>query len=84
MALVLGVETSCDETAAAVVDDSFSVRSSVVESSIDQHRAFGGVVPELAPTSRRSDRSFDVRSRTRASIRVPPHSTASPSRPVPA
>jgi N6-L-threonylcarbamoyladenine synthase len=48
MALVLGIETSCDETAAAVVDDSFSVRSSIVESSIDQHRAFGGVVPELA------------------------------------
>jgi N6-L-threonylcarbamoyladenine synthase len=48
MALVLGIETSCDETAAAVVDDSFSVRSSVIESSIDQHRAFGGVVPELA------------------------------------
>jgi N6-L-threonylcarbamoyladenine synthase len=48
MALVLGIETSCDETAAAVVDDRFHVISSVVESSIDQHRAFGGVVPELA------------------------------------
>jgi N6-L-threonylcarbamoyladenine synthase len=48
MALVLGIETSCDETAAAVVDDRFHVLSSVVESSIDQHRAFGGVVPELA------------------------------------
>jgi N6-L-threonylcarbamoyladenine synthase len=48
MALVLGIETSCDETAAAVVDEVFSVRSSVVESSVDQHRAFGGVVPELA------------------------------------
>ena len=48
MALVLGIETSCDETAAAVVDDTFAVRSSVVESSIDEHRAFGGVVPELA------------------------------------
>lgn len=46
--LVLGIETSCDETAAAVVDEEFSIRSSVVESSIDQHRAFGGVVPELA------------------------------------
>jgi N6-L-threonylcarbamoyladenine synthase len=46
--LVLGIETSCDETAAAVVDEEFRVRSSVVESSIDQHRAFGGVVPELA------------------------------------
>ncbi len=48
MALVLGIETSCDETAAAVVDEHFHVHSSVVESSIDQHRAFGGVVPELA------------------------------------
>jgi N6-L-threonylcarbamoyladenine synthase len=48
MALVLGIETSCDETAAAVVDQEFTVRSSVIESSIDQHRAFGGVVPELA------------------------------------
>ncbi|HEV3267594.1 MAG TPA: tRNA (adenosine(37)-N6)-threonylcarbamoyltransferase complex transferase subunit TsaD [Acidimicrobiales bacterium] len=48
MALVLGIETSCDETAAAVVDQEFTVHSSVIESSIDQHRAFGGVVPELA------------------------------------
>jgi len=48
VALVLGIETSCDETAAAVVDEHFHVHSSVVESSIDQHRAFGGVVPELA------------------------------------
>lgn len=48
VALVLGIETSCDETAAAVVDDRFHVLSSVIESSIDQHRAFGGVVPELA------------------------------------
>ncbi len=48
MPLVLGIETSCDETAAAVVDGDFHVISSVVESSIDQHRAFGGVVPELA------------------------------------
>jgi len=46
--LVLGIETSCDETAAAVVDKNFHVLSSVVESSIDQHRAYGGVVPELA------------------------------------
>lgn len=45
---VLGIETSCDETAASVVDDALHVHSSVVESSIDQHRAFGGVVPELA------------------------------------
>src|SRR5580658_2628084 len=48
MGLVLGIETSCDETAAALVDERFHVHSSVIESSIDQHRAFGGVVPELA------------------------------------
>jgi len=48
VALVLGIETSCDETAASVVDSNFHVISSVIESSIDQHRAFGGVVPELA------------------------------------
>jgi len=48
MTVVLGIETSCDETAAAVVDEKFHVHSTVIESSIDQHRAFGGVVPELA------------------------------------
>ena len=48
MALALAIETSCDDTAAAVVDSALHVHSSVIESSIDQHRAFGGVVPELA------------------------------------
>ena len=46
--LALAIETSCDDTAAAVVDSDLHVHSSVIESSIDQHRAFGGVVPELA------------------------------------
>ena len=46
--LLLAIETSCDETAAAVVDDALVVRSSVVASQIDLHAAFGGVVPELA------------------------------------
>ena len=45
---LLAIETSCDETAAAVVDDALAVRSSVVASQIDLHAAFGGVVPELA------------------------------------
>ncbi|HEY5096959.1 MAG TPA: tRNA (adenosine(37)-N6)-threonylcarbamoyltransferase complex transferase subunit TsaD [Acidimicrobiales bacterium] len=45
---VLGIETSCDETAAAVVDDGRSIVSSVVSSQIDLHAAYGGVVPELA------------------------------------
>jgi N6-L-threonylcarbamoyladenine synthase len=45
---ILGIETSCDETAAAVVDDRSRVRSSVVASQVEIHRAYGGVVPELA------------------------------------
>jgi N6-L-threonylcarbamoyladenine synthase len=46
--LVLGIETSCDETAAAVVAEGTTVLSSVVSSQIDLHARFGGVVPELA------------------------------------
>ncbi|HEY2214902.1 MAG TPA: tRNA (adenosine(37)-N6)-threonylcarbamoyltransferase complex transferase subunit TsaD [Acidimicrobiales bacterium] len=46
--VLLAIETSCDETAAAVVSDDFELRSSVVASQIDLHAEFGGVVPELA------------------------------------
>ncbi|HEY8080931.1 MAG TPA: tRNA (adenosine(37)-N6)-threonylcarbamoyltransferase complex transferase subunit TsaD [Acidimicrobiales bacterium] len=46
--VILGIETSCDETAAAVVTEDLTVRSSVVVSSIALHERFGGVVPELA------------------------------------
>jgi N6-L-threonylcarbamoyladenine synthase len=45
---ILGIETSCDETAAAIVDDGRFVRSSVVSSQVDLHARFGGVVPEIA------------------------------------
>lgn len=45
---VLGIESSCDETAIAVVVDGVTVRSSVVASQIDLHKIFGGVVPEVA------------------------------------
>ena len=45
---ILGIETSCDETAAAVVADGKHVLSSVVSSQVDLHAAFGGVVPEIA------------------------------------
>lgn len=45
---ILAIETSCDETAAAVVEDGRWVRSSVVASQIALHQAYGGVVPELA------------------------------------
>jgi len=47
-ALVLGIETSCDDTAAAVVDRGVEVLSSVVSSQVDVHATYGGVVPELA------------------------------------
>jgi N6-L-threonylcarbamoyladenine synthase len=46
--LILGIESSCDETAAAVVEDGRRVLSSVVASQVDVHHRFGGVVPELA------------------------------------
>jgi len=46
--LTLGIETSCDETAAAVVADGRAVCSNIISSQIDIHRVFGGVVPEIA------------------------------------
>lgn len=47
-ALILGIESSCDETAAAVVEDGRRIRSSIVASQLDTHGKYGGVVPELA------------------------------------
>ena len=49
--LVLGIESSCDETAAAVVRAGFEVRSSVVHSQASEHARWGGVVPEIAGRS---------------------------------
>ncbi|MBR6412017.1 MAG: tRNA (adenosine(37)-N6)-threonylcarbamoyltransferase complex transferase subunit TsaD [Alphaproteobacteria bacterium] len=46
--IVLGIESSCDETACAVVNDKREILSSVVWSQYDEHRRFGGVVPEIA------------------------------------
>jgi N6-L-threonylcarbamoyladenine synthase len=46
--LVLGIETSCDETAAALVDEGVTVRANVIGSQVERHRPFGGVVPEIA------------------------------------
>jgi len=48
MSLVLAIETSCDETAAAVVEDGHRIRSNVVASQIELHRPYGGVFPEIA------------------------------------
>jgi len=46
--LILGIETSCDETAAAVVMDGVTVLSNAIASQISTHRIYGGVVPEIA------------------------------------
>jgi N6-L-threonylcarbamoyladenine synthase len=47
-ALILGIETSCDETAAALVTDEGVIRSSIVSSQAELHARYGGVVPEVA------------------------------------
>jgi N6-L-threonylcarbamoyladenine synthase len=46
--IALGIETSCDETAVAVVRDGFLIRSNLIASQVDLHQRFGGVVPEVA------------------------------------
>ena len=48
MHLILGIESSCDETAAAVLEDGRRLRSTVVASQVDVHAPYGGIVPELA------------------------------------
>jgi len=48
---ILGIETSCDETAAAVVEDGYKLLSNVVASSMDLHAHYGGVIPEIAARS---------------------------------
>ena len=45
---ILGLESSCDETAAAVVEDGRTLLSSVVASQVEIHKLYGGVVPEIA------------------------------------
>lgn len=46
--IVLGIESSCDETAAALVEDGRKILSSVVASQVEEHKIYGGVVPEIA------------------------------------
>ncbi len=48
MTLILAIETSCDETAAAVIEDGHRIRSNIVASQIELHRPYGGVFPEIA------------------------------------
>ncbi len=51
MTIILGIESSCDETAASIVRDGVQVLSNKVHSQVDMHATFGGVVPELASRS---------------------------------
>ena len=48
MTMILGIETSCDETAAAVVADGRAAHSNVIASQVELHRRYGGVFPEVA------------------------------------
>ena len=45
---ILGIESSCDETAAAVVENGRIVKSNIVATSLEEHKLYGGVVPEIA------------------------------------
>src|SRR5436305_14642783 len=46
--MILGIETSCDETSVAVLDADGTVRVNLIASQIERHQPFGGVVPEIA------------------------------------
>lgn len=46
--LILGIDTSCDDTSLAILDDNKNIRAHVVSSQVDLHKVFGGVVPEIA------------------------------------
>ena len=48
MTKILAIESSCDETAAAVIEDGKKILSNVVATQIDVHKKFGGVIPEVA------------------------------------
>ena len=56
---ILAIESSCDETAAAVVEDGKKILSNIVASQIEEHKKFGGVVPELA-SRRHCENILDV------------------------
>ena len=73
--VVLGIETSCDETAAALVMGGYDVLSSVVSTQVDLHAQYGGVVPEIASRAHLDllnpvDGPGDRRSRRRADERI--------------
>ena len=58
---ILGIESSCDETAAAVVKNGREVLSNIISSQVPIHRKFGGVVPEIA-SRKHIESSFSLKS----------------------
>ena len=60
MTHILAIETSCDETAAAVVIDGTTIASNVIASQIDLHAQYGGVFPEVASRAHVENISFVV------------------------
>ncbi len=57
--LILGIESSCDETAASLCEDCRNIRSSVISTQIEEHKKYGGVVPEIA-SRRHCENILDV------------------------
>jgi N6-L-threonylcarbamoyladenine synthase len=55
--MILGIETSCDETSVALLERDGRVRANVIASQIARHQPFGGVVPEITSDRKRSGRS---------------------------
>ncbi len=72
MATILGIESSCDETAAAIVVDGRDVRGNVIASQIELHRKYGGVVPEIASRAH-IERLDSVVREAMGQARVTPH-----------
>ena len=67
---ILGIETSCDETAAAVVNDSRSILSNVVRSQLEEHAPYGGIVPEVAARAHISTLDYIItKSMTEAKVK---------------
>ena len=59
--IILAIESSCDETSAAVVVNGRDVLSNIIASQIDTHKKFGGVVPEIASRKHLSNISYVVK-----------------------
>ena len=77
--IFLGIESSCDETAAALVEDGRNILSSVVASQVEEHKIYGGVVPEIASRRHSEAISGVVREALSRRGRAFPIWTASPS-----